>query len=128
MSGFAQYNPNPINKRVGDCVIRAISKALDQDWERTYIELTIQGFLMGDMPSANHVWGAYLKNKGFVRDVIPNHYGDTYTAADFAHDHPHGTFVLGLDGHVVCVKGGTLFDSWDSSHEVPVFYWTRKDV
>ena len=37
---YSYFNPNPIkNKRVGDCVIRAISKALNQSWEETYIEL-----------------------------------------------------------------------------------------
>lgn len=33
---FIQYNPNPRGNRVGDCVIRAISKATGRDWETTY--------------------------------------------------------------------------------------------
>ena len=70
---YSYFNPNPIkNKRVGDCVIRAISKALNQSWEDTYIDLTIQGYLMGDLLSSNAVWGAYLKSKGFERDIISN--------------------------------------------------------
>ena len=63
---FKLYNPNPIkNNRVGDCVVRAISKALDMSWEDVYIELTIQGYLLGDLLSSNGVWGDYLKSKGF---------------------------------------------------------------
>jgi hypothetical protein len=64
---YIEYNSNPSGKRVGDCVVRAISKILDYDWERTYTELALQGFMMHDMPSSNSVWGAYLKNKGYRR-------------------------------------------------------------
>lgn len=34
-------------------------------WKRTYLSLAIQGFQMYDMPSANRVWGEFLKTKGF---------------------------------------------------------------
>jgi len=39
--GFVFYNPNPLKKHVGDCVIRAISKATGQTWEKTYTELCL---------------------------------------------------------------------------------------
>ena len=60
---FKKYNPNPQRNNVGDCVIRSISKVLGYDWERTYAELAVQGFMMCDMPSSNAVWGAYLLNR-----------------------------------------------------------------
>ena len=63
---YSYFNCNPKGNRVGDCVIRAISKALNQSWEDTYIDLTIQGYLMGDLLSSNAVWGAYLKSKNFI--------------------------------------------------------------
>ena len=124
---YIQYNANPVNARVGDCVIRAISKALDQSWEQTYAGVVIQGFAMYDMPSANHVWAAFLRKEGFVRSAIPNTCPDCYTIKDFCADHPKGTFVVGVDGHVVCVKDGILFDTWDSSDEVVIFYFYKED-
>ena len=36
---WIEYLNNPFGLRVGDCVIRAISKALNQSWEKTYIDL-----------------------------------------------------------------------------------------
>lgn len=54
---FSFYNPNPTGKNVGDCAVRALSKALGQDWLVTYLGICIQGALAGDMPSANAVWG-----------------------------------------------------------------------
>ena len=36
---FIQYNPNPEGKSTGDCVIRALTKALNKSWEQVYVEL-----------------------------------------------------------------------------------------
>lgn len=127
MASFVEYNPNPSQKRVGDCTIRALSKALEQTWEETYIGIVLQGFLMCDLPSANHVWGAYLHSKGFRRNVIPDTCPDCYTVFDFAADHPSGTYILALAGHVVCVCDGDYYDTWDSGNEVPIYYWERTD-
>lgn len=67
---FIEYNVNPENKAVGDCVIRALTKALSMTWEEVYLALCLQGYKMCDMPSSNAVWGAFLRSKGFKRDII----------------------------------------------------------
>lgn len=126
MGHYSHYNPNPANRSVGDCTIRAISKALNQSWDKTYVGLCVQGFEMGDMPSGNSVWGAYLKKHGFSRSTISNDCPDCYTVSDFADDHTDGTYILALSGHVVAVIDGQWFDSWDSGNEIPLFYWCKK--
>ena len=123
---FVPYNPNPTKKNVGDCTVRAISKATNQSWEQTYIELALRGFMMGDMPSANAVWGADLKRHGYIRRIIPENYPDFYTVRNFADDHPNGTYILALSGHVVCIIDGVLYDSWDSSGEIPIYFWCKE--
>jgi hypothetical protein len=45
---------------------------------------------------------------------------------DFAKDHPSGTFVVGTGNHVATVKDGLIWDSWDSSQEIPVYYWSKE--
>ena len=127
MGEFVSYNPNPVGLKVGDCVVRALSKALGQDWEQTYIDLCVEGCLRCDMPSANAVWGAYLRRKGFEREIIPNTCPDCYTVEDFCADHPNGTYILALDGHVVSVVDGQYYDTWQSGREVPIYYWHRKE-
>lgn len=124
---YTRYNPNPTGRRVGDCAVRAVAKALDTDWETAYLLIAKNGFAMGDMPSSDSVWGAVLRQHGFYRDVIPNVCPDCYTAEDFCRDNPYGTFVLGFGGHVATVVDGKLYDSWDSSTCVPVYMWYRKD-
>lgn len=119
------FNENPDGNRVGDCTIRAISTVLDQDWERTFMEICLQGFIMGDMPSSNAVWGEYLRNRGFCRHLIPESDDEYYTVSDFCRDYPEGTYLLALSGHVVAVIDGEYFDTWDSGHEIPLYCWEK---
>ena len=123
---YSYYNPNPIkNKRVGDCVIRAISKALNQSWEETYIELSLLGYIMGDWGSSNSVWNAYLKSKGFTREIVSNDCPECYTIKDFCENVSRGTYVIGTGTHCVCVVDNVLYDSWDSSGEVPIYFYYK---
>lgn len=118
------FNPNPAGRKVGDCSVRAVAAALGVSWEDAYSIITANGFQMGDMPSSDSVWGSVLRQHGFYRYAIPNKCPDCYTAKDFAADHPKGVYVLGFGGHVATVIDGVLYDSWDSSNEIPIYFWT----
>lgn len=124
---WTKYNPNPLNKRVGDCAVRAVSKATGQDWETAYIDMIVQGFAMCDMPSSNAVWGEYLRSKGFTRHIIPNECPDCYTLIDFCREYPKGTYVVALPNHAVAVIDGSYYDAWDSGSETPLYFWKRKE-
>ena len=123
---WREYNPNPVGRKVGDCAIRALTVALDIDWETAYLLAAMNGLQMGDMPSADSVWGAVLRQNGFYRKSIPNSCPDCYTAENFADDHPRGIYVLGFGGHVATIKDGVLYDSWDSSKEIPQYFWYKE--
>lgn len=124
---YVEFNPNPVGRKVGDCSVRAIAKALNMGWESAFIALTMNALQMGDMPSSDSVWGSLLRQHGFYRRTLPDTCPTCYTAEDFCEDHPHGVFVLGFGGHVSTVEDGNLYDSWDSSKEIPQFYWYRED-
>lgn len=123
---WIKYQPNPCGRNVGDCAVRAISKALGMDWETAYAVIVSAGFDMCDMPSSNSVWGAVLRKHGFIRESIPNTCPECYTADDFCRDHPNGIYVLGFGNHVATVINGDLFDSWNSLSEIPQYYWKEK--
>ena len=124
---FIEYNPNPTGRRVGDCAVRAVSKALNIDWENAYALIALNGYQMGDMPSSNSVWGSVLRQNGFYRKSLPESCPDCYTAEDFCRDNPKGIYVLGFGTHVATVVDGNLYDSWDSSKEIPQYFWYRKE-
>lgn len=127
--GFIKYNRNPYENDTGDCIVRALSVAMDKSWDEVYIGIAAQGFMMKIMPSFNVVWRAYLKRMGFKRYVIPDTCPDCYSVREFCKDHPLGTFVLATGmasgDHVVAVKDGNYIDTWDSGNEIPVLYWEK---
>lgn len=123
---YRAYNPNPSGARVGDCTVRAICRATGEEWDTVYCGLCIEGLRLNDMPTANHVWGAYLRSRGFKRHALPDDCPDCYTVADFCREHPHGTYVLAISGHVVCAADGRYYDTWDSGAESPAYYWYKE--
>ena len=127
MSVWVEFNNNPTGRRVGDCAVRAVAKALNTDWETAYAKIAANGYQMGDVISSNAVWGSVLRQNGFYREAIPNTCPDCYTASDFCMDHPKGVYVLGFSEHTAAVVDGKIYDAWDSSQEIPQYYWFRKE-
>ena len=121
---YEYINMNPNNNFTGDCVIRAISLGTDQSWDNVYLGLTAFGFDMKDMPSSNNVWGYYLHDKGFKRYNIPDICPSCVTIRDFVNN-TNGEYILGTGTHVVAVKDGIYYDTWDSGNEIPIYYWKR---
>ena len=122
---YIYYNENPQNKNVGDCTARAIGKAMGKTWKQIYVELCAQGLSMADYPDSNAVWGAYLMENGFTRQIMPQTCPYCYTIGDFADEHKKGTYVLATGTHVVCVKDGDIYDSFDSSDYAVMYYFEK---
>jgi hypothetical protein len=119
---FVFYNPNPTGKNVGDCVVRAISKALNLSWEKTYILLCVQGLICADLPSSNEVWSDFLKSKGFKRRTLD----DAYTIEEFCESFPDGVYVVGTGSHAVAIVDGCFFDAWNSGREQVLYYFEKE--
>ena len=123
---WVEFNNNPAGRRVGDCVVRAVSLALETDWDTAYAQVASKGFSLKDMPSSNSVWGAVLKENGYSRAVIPDTCPNCYTVEKFCDDHPKGKYILVFNEHTACIEDSKLYDAWDSSLEIPMFYWYMK--
>lgn len=124
---WIEWNPNPLERRVGDCAVRAIARALRLSWEDAFARVASTAYAMADMPSSDAVWGSVLRQYGFNREAIPNTCPDCYTAEDFCNDHPNGVYVLAFGGHVATVEDGDLYDTWDSSALIPQYFYYRKE-
>lgn len=112
---------------VGDCVIRAISKVTNQDWDTTFLAVMLKAFELKDIPSSNALWASYLHDNGFKRTTIPDTCPECYTVKDFTADNPEGTFLLATGTHVVAVVDGDYYDTWDSGDETPIYFFSRKE-
>lgn len=124
---FVRVNPNPNNLLTGDCVIRAISMVMDKTWDEVYLELMSYGYNFKDWGNSNWIWGVYLHNNGFKPYLITEYVNGRYTVKDFTRDCPECVGVLATGSHVVAVKYGDYFDTWDSGEEVPLYYWRKED-
>lgn len=125
---FVYFNPNPKARRVGDCSVRAVCKALEQDWDTSFLGITVIAMKEYDMPSANYIWGNYLVHQGFTRIVIPNNCPMCSTVREFADSHENGTYVLACDGdHVVTVVDGDYYDTWDSGDSVVLYFYKKNE-
>ena len=119
-------NPNPCNKIVGDCVIRAISIAFGIPWINAYTDLCVFGMENCDIPSSNNLWGAYLRKNGYSQKSLSNDCPYCYTVEQFANEHPVGTFIVATGSHAVCVKDGNWIDSFDSASELVAYYFEKR--
>lgn len=124
---YINVNPNPKGSYVGDCVIRALCIAFNEPWNEVYVGVCIEGYLLCDMPSSNKVWGEYLKNRGYVRHMVPSDCPGCYSVRDFCSEFFKGTYILGTGTHVLTVIDGNYYDTWDSGDEQPIYYWTKEE-
>lgn len=124
---WQSFNVNPKNKRVGDCVVRAIAAVLDQDWYTTFFDLCAMGARHADMPSADVVWGDYLKSKGFRRSIPSCEDQFCMTVRDFCKEHPEGVYILCPKSHVIAVMDGIYYDTFDSGAEILLYYWFKEE-
>jgi len=127
MNTYRRYNANPVANRTGDCAIRAVAAALGISWDEAFDLIADNAKQMGEIMESNAAWGSVLRQHGFRRAVIPNSCPDCFTANDFAIDHPRGVYVLGFGNHAATVIDGQLLDTWDSSDEIPQYYWYQEE-
>lgn len=123
---FRYYNSNPVGRnRVGDCGIRALSKALGMSWDEAFDILSYNAKQMGDMMDSKVVMTATLRQFGFIKEMLPHTCPDCLTVREFCQENPVGTYILGTQSHIVTAVDGDYFDIWDSGDEIVDCFWTR---
>lgn len=128
---YVYYQPNKkdIKDQVGDCQVRALSKALNLSWVEAF-DLTIP--LCRELQTYTIFDGCLEKTKesmnklGFDYHGISNKRGVTRPTVDeFAKDHPNGTYICKVAHHVVAVVDGKYYDTWDSGWRSMYGYYEK---
>lgn len=134
------YNANPKNRRTTDCVVRAICTALEQDYNKTVIELAELQCTTGYDSSDSKLYDKYLQSKGWIKHKQPRKADNTkYTGNEFCSKLSKDVLFIGKNviahiggNHIVCIKEtdgihGThkVFDIWDSTNGCIGNYWTK---
>ena len=104
---YVFYNANSFKRYINDCTIRAISLATNKSWNDTYKELSDKARRMGMMMDDARFIEYYLDNK-YERTCSNSLY-----VGDFIEEHPTGTYLITMKGHITCVINGVLYDTFD---------------
>ena len=83
---YVWYNHNPKNRKTGDCVIRAISKALDQTWDDTLDGLVEISHATKYNVTSSECYTRYLQKHGYIKHKQLRKSDNTkYTGEEFCH-------------------------------------------
>jgi len=107
----AAYPKTPL--RSDDCVIRAITFALEKPYKEVFCDLMDLAKEIGDLPTSNRVSVEYLKRNGWSETKLPksplvrvNELGKITNSSKWV--------ILYIRNHWVACQENTLYDLWDS--------------
>ena len=129
-STFHYYNANPKNRITGDCVFRAFSFAMQQDYNKTVMEMAElmckTGYALNDKKGEER----YLELKGWVKHSQPRKADNTkYTGEEFCKKlaKKNQRYIAHIGGHhMVAIVNGKVCDIWDSTDGCIGNYWTKE--
>ena len=133
---FHYYNANPKNRFTTDCVIRALCTALEQDYNKTVMELAKMQCETGYDDGDTKLIDKYLNSKGWFKHPQPRKHDNTkYTGEQWCYEVQSVTSVRKSSwdrmianiggGHIVAIIKGKVYDIWDSTDKCVGNYWTK---
>ena len=124
---YWQPNKRDLKDKYGDCVIRALTKVLNKEWQEVFDDLVPIARELQCMPNGKPCFEKYLKDNGFIYHGISNTKGTKRPTVDrFTKDHKKGTYFLRVANHVVASVDGYYYDTWDSGHKPLYGYWEKQ--
>lgn len=125
---YYQPNKKDLKDKYGDCVIRALTKALEMEWLEVFDDIQPLSREMQVPFNCKPCYEKYLEDKGFDYKGISNAKGTKRpTVQSFAKDHKEGTYVLRVANHIVTAKDGYFYDTWDSGSKSLYGYWVKEE-
>lgn len=125
---YQYYQPNKkdIKDEYGDCVIRALTKAVQAGWLQIFEDLLPYARELQCMPNGKPCYERYLKDKGFTYCGISNKKGSQRpTVRSFANEHKIGVYILRVAHHLVTVVDGVYYDTYDCGNKALYGYWMK---
>ena len=140
--GFVYYQPNPVQRIIGDCVIRAYSAVFSQSWEATldmlaeaceYRDTHLNSVLVYQSLASEYEFDPRSRMREQGKGLTGIEFCDRMTLMCrngerfFAHagrNHTVGIIPVLIDG----MEQYAIADSWDSSREIIGDYWVYRPV
>lgn len=123
MAKYKFLNINPLNRKEKDCVCRAISLALNEDYYTIQDKLN----LVGELFNCDELCVCcykHLLDYVYNLDRIEEVHG--MTVSDFANYFYKGIYIVRVPSHCTCIINGIVYDIWDCRDEVIDIVWEVK--
>lgn len=115
---FKYLNMNPDGESIGDCVIRAISLALDENYFDVVEDLIRNADYFNCDLLVKECYSNMLDSFDF-----PRYKGNGRTVEEVAKDFYKDKVLIRIDGHLTCSIFGDIYDTWDCSDEIVDCFW-----
>ena len=123
MARYQFLNVNPLGEIEEDCVCRAISLALDEDYYKIQEKLYLVAKLF-ECESLCVCCYKYLLDNVYDLKRIEEVKG--MTVEEFANHFPIGVFIVRVEGHLTCVIDNNIMDIWNCKDEIVDLVWKVK--
>lgn len=135
---FKFHNSNPKNKYTTDCVIRALSTALNKDYNTVVIDLAQLQCKLGVDVSDPKLYNKYLEQNGWSKCKQPRQPdGTKMTGKEFCEllqfwKHKPAAYNRIIahigSGHIVAIINGQILDTWNSSEGCIGNFWIEQTL
>lgn len=116
---YTYYNKNPHKNIENDCVCRAISTALNEDY-----------YYIKDMLHKNsNKCDCDMLTKSCYRQLLEQYFGlkaycgNGMTVKQIAYLYPYNNIIMRVYGHLTCSINGVIKDIFDCSNEIVDEFW-----
>ena len=120
MARYQFLNVNPLGEIEEDCVCRAISLALDEDYYKIQEKLYLVAKLF-ECESLSVCCYKYSLDDVYDLKRIEEVRG--MTIEEFANYFPIGIFIVRVEGHLTCVIDNHIMDIWDCRDKIVDLVW-----
>ena len=113
--GREKYFPTKLKKdQVGDCVIRAVAIATEQDYMEVFNALFEIGKELGRMPNDKQCYERYLTSKGWVKQSpLRNWEKKKYRVKKLGSKFKDQSVIIHTTNHLTTLVNGDINDTWD---------------
>lgn len=123
MARYQFLNANPLGEIEEDCVCRAISLALDEDYYKIQEKLYLVAKLFECQYLCICCYKYLLDN---VYDLKRIEEVKGMTVEEFANYFSIGIFIVRVEGHLTCVIDNNIMDIWDCRDKIVDLVWEVK--
>lgn len=117
---FVYYNANPNHQHIGDCVIRAMSLALDLDYYEVIGLLYFNSDFFNCDMLVRECYEKVLEDQfGLDKVKVKTH----KTVEEIAEEFSDNILLIRIKGHLTCSMYGRIYDIWDCSNEQVDCFW-----